>query len=648
MRLVAQTKGHYRPDIDGLRAIAVIVVVLHHISTDWMPGGFIGVDVFFVISGYLITGIITREIAEGAFTFARFYERRIRRLFPALFAVLAFVLVAGWFVFLPGDYLATLRASAATLLFSANILFWRVQTDYFAADAKLNPLLHMWSLGVEEQFYLLFPGMLLLIRRWGARWLFPAMLAGFFLSLALSIVFTPTRFVASYFLLPTRAWELLAGGLLAVLRLRLNGPRYLRELLALAALSAIFISAFQYTQQTPFPGYAALLPVLGTAALIWLGGGEPTAVNRLLQLRPVVYVGLISYSLYLWHWPLIVFARFLNGLKPLGFWGFAVFLLSIALAALSHRYVERPFREGRPMRRARVFSAAGAATAVVLVFCALGIRQDGFDHRMSAEVAMLDRQGRAEVPFKDCDGKLEGCTIGAGADAVAGKKIVFWGDSHVLAWAPAIDKVLRKHRARAVLFKTSSCPPILGVENGIFPACEKQNEILSRNLEHVDAVVMTAYWWQYQDGIGNSGAHLRSGNASLLGVGLPGTIRRLLDNGVDVYLIGPVPTYKESIPYAFAASAMSGVKEPHGKSVDEHYRDNRQFYEIAAKLPSSVHFIDPAKWICTPVCALGQGHQLFYRDSNHLSVFGALRYGAQLERELSPLFSSEQPSGRRG
>ena len=268
-----QRPSHYRPDIDGLRAIAVIAVVLHHLSPTWVPGGFIGVDVFFVISGYLITKIISREIADGTFSFARFYERRIRRLFPALFAVLAFVLVAGWVLLLPSDYLATVRASAATLLFSANILFWNVQTDYFAGDAKLNPLLHMWSLGVEEQFYLVFPVVLLLIHRWIPRWMVPAMMAGFIVSLGLSILFTPTSFVASYFLLPTRAWELLAGGLLAVIPMRQVGTKFGRELLAFAALLAILVPAFQYTQQTPFPGYAALLPVLGTAALIWLGGG---------------------------------------------------------------------------------------------------------------------------------------------------------------------------------------------------------------------------------------------------------------------------------------------------------------------------------------------------------------------------------------
>lgn len=213
-----QRPSHYRPDIDGLRAIAVIAVVLHHLSPTWVPGGFIGVDVFFVISGYLITKIISREIADGTFTFARFYERRIRRLFPALFTVLAFVLVAGWFILLPTDYLATSRAAAGTVVFSANFVFWRdLGEGYYAADAKLNPLLHMWSLGVEEQFYLLFPVFLLLIRRYARRWLVPALVASFTLSLSLSVLLTPVKPVASYFLLPTRAWELLAGSLLAVL-----------------------------------------------------------------------------------------------------------------------------------------------------------------------------------------------------------------------------------------------------------------------------------------------------------------------------------------------------------------------------------------------------------------------------------------------
>lgn len=356
-----QSKDHYRADIDGLRAVAVMAVVLHHLSPSWVPGGFIGVDVFFVISGYLITGIIRREMRDGSFTFGRFYERRIRRLFPALFTVLAFVLVAGWFVLLPSDYLATLRAAAATIVFSANIHFWQVQTDYFAFDAKLNPLLHMWSLGVEEQFYLLFPGVVLLIHRWIPRWLVTAMLAGFFLSLALSILFTPTRFVASYFLLPTRAWELLAGGLLAVMPLRQITSRPWAELLTWAALLAILVPAFHYTQATPFPGHAALLPVMGTVVLVWLGANRQLTVSALLRLRPVVYIGVISYSLYLWHWPLIVFAKFQNGLNPLDQgWLIALLLLSVGLAALSHRLIETPFRKSSAMPRRWLFAGGGA------------------------------------------------------------------------------------------------------------------------------------------------------------------------------------------------------------------------------------------------------------------------------------------------
>ena len=625
-----QPKGQYRPDIDGLRALAVMAVVLHHLSAKWVPGGFIGVDVFFVISGYLITKIISREIADGTFTFVRFYERRIRRLFPALLTVLAFVLVAGWFVLLPSDYLATLRASAATLLFSANILFWHVQADYFAADAKLNPLLHMWSLGVEEQFYLLFPIVLVMIHRWMPRWLVPAMLAGFSLSLALSIVFTPTSFVASYFLLPTRAWELLAGGLLAVIPIRQPGSRYWRELLALAAVLAILVPAFQYTQQTPFPGHAALLPVLGTATLIWLGGGASTAVSKLLQLRPVVYIGLISYSLYLWHWPLIVFARFQNGLQPLDEWLFALLALSIAMAALSHRFIEQPFRGGPAHHRPRVFAVAGMAMAVLVSVSVLGVKQQGFESRVSAEVLALDRQRTPEIPFQHCDGKLDGCPIGAREGLADGDRIVFWGDSHMLAWAPAIDKILKDRGISARLVMTSACPSLVGVANDMFPACERQNAWWVENLRNVDVVVMASFWARYQDENNNGFVRLGAEATGVITKGLPRTIDKLQGEGIEVLLIGPVPTYELSVPYLHANQAMLGQPVPGGKHIKDHNLQNREFYSTARGLSSRLKFIDPAEWICTPLCTVGTPPSMFYRDQHHLSISGAMFYSSRL------------------
>lgn len=629
-----------------------MAVVLHHLSADWVPGGFIGVDVFFVISGYLITKIISREIADGTFTFARFYERRIRRLFPALFTVLAFVLVAGWFVLLPSDYLATLRASAATLLFSANILFWHVQTDYFAADAKLNPLLHMWSLGVEEQFYLVFPVVLLFIYRWMPRWVVPAMLAGFGLSLALSIVFTPTSFVASYFLLPTRAWELLAGGLLAVIPMRQPGSRYWRELLALAAMLAILVPAIQYTQQTPFPGHAALLPVLGTAALIWLGGGVPTAVSRLLHLRPVVYIGLISYSLYLWHWPLIVFARFQNGLQPLNEWLFVLLVLSIAVAALSHRFIEQPFRGGAENHRPKAFAAAGIAMAALLAVSILGVQQQGFESRVSAEVLALDRQRRPEIPFLHCDGKLDGCPIGSQEHQADGHRVVFWGDSHMLAWAPAIDKMLKDRGVAATLVVASACPPLIGVANSMFPACEKQNSKWVENLRNVDVVVMAAFWGRYQDWNNNGFVRLGADAAGVITNGLPRTVDKLQAEGVKVILLGPVPTYDLSVPYVYANHAMLGQTATSAKQIEDHNHQNREFYSTAKGLSSRLKFIDPAEWICTPRCAVGVPPSMFYRDHHHLSISGSMFYasnlGAMLEDQLAVDHSTEDGQVGRG
>lgn len=328
---------HYRPDIDGLRAIAVLAVVLHHLSAPLLPGGYVGVDVFFVISGYLITSIISREMAEGRFSFASFYERRARRIFPALFAVLAATLVASYALLLPSDMMSTLRAALGTVFFGSNIVFWReMKEGYFAAtDLALNPLLHTWSLSVEEQFYVFFPVLLLLCYRFTRQQVVPVLLFSAMVSLVGAALLVSSKSVAVFFLSPFRAWELLAGSLLALHTVPPLRSRMLRELIAAAGLLAIVVACFVYDGGTTFPGLAALAPVLGTAALIHAGASGPSLAARLLQLPPMVWVGLISYSLYLWHWPLIVLTRYATGFEPITPHIPMLFVASLVLAYLS-------------------------------------------------------------------------------------------------------------------------------------------------------------------------------------------------------------------------------------------------------------------------------------------------------------------------
>src|SRR6056297_20083 len=357
---------HYRADIDGLRALAVLPVLAFHAGLAPFSGGFVGVDVFFVISGYLIAGLILPRIRAGRFSLLEFYERRARRLLPALFVVMAVSGALAAALFLPAELREFGQSAVAATLFASNVLFSR-ETGYFETEAALKPLLHTWSLGVEEQFYLLFPLLLMALaaRRAGRVALVPVLAALALASLALAAWAVPRAPAFAFYLLPTRLWELMLGALLAVAPLPALRRRAVREAAAAAGLAAILWAMLRYSEATPFPGPAALLPCLGAALVIHAGASGPTAVSRALSLGPVVFVGLISYALYLWHWPVLVFAEYAAVRELTTVETGAALALSGVLAALTWRFVERPFRRpagpiGRPARGA---GAAGPGVA---------------------------------------------------------------------------------------------------------------------------------------------------------------------------------------------------------------------------------------------------------------------------------------------
>jgi peptidoglycan/LPS O-acetylase OafA/YrhL len=384
----------YRPEIDGLRALAVLPVIAFHAGFSWLSGGFVGVDVFFVISGYLITSILISERQAGRFSIAAFYERRARRILPALFLVVATCLPLAWLWMTPLQLKSFAQSLTAVALFGSNVLFWRT-TGYFDSAAEEQPLLHTWSLGVEEQYYIVFPIVLLLAWRFGAGYLRWALVAVAVLSLGLSQqLLDHGHQASSFFLAPTRAWELLVGSLLAVWMMQqpVLGRLDERWCTALAALGLALIvgPAFAYTGATQFPGLHALPPTLGTALLI-VFADRRTWIAKLLSLRWIVGVGLISYSAYLWHQPLFAFARIYAPDEPAPGLFAALALLALGLAYLTFRFVERPCRDRRRFTRGQIFAASAAGSLLLIGLGTAGHVSGGFAEAYKARLAPDDR-----------------------------------------------------------------------------------------------------------------------------------------------------------------------------------------------------------------------------------------------------------------
>jgi len=441
-----QTKVKYRPDIDGLRAVAILSVMAFHIWPWRVSGGYIGVDVFFVISGYLISSILFSEIASNRFSVLAFYERRIRRIFPALFAMLIVFSVVISFFLLPNELIDYAKSVIAATTSTSNIYFWR-HSGYFEAPMS-KPLLHTWSLAVEEQFYLTFPIFLLLTRRFSPRFLKHAVLLLFLVSLASSIVAVRYNPDAAFYMPYTRAWELLLGTIVSLRFFPKLPQAWLRNAATLAGIALIAYSAVRYLPQTPFPGVAALAPCLGSALIIGAGESGRTLVGRVLSWKPVVFIGLISYSLYLWHWPVVI----LNDLglsmnlhelilhSPHGYWLqrstlLTEFAVSVLLGTLSWRFVERPFRNSasRRVERQPLFAFSAAVMVALVALSGVVISAGGFPSRFPNRAVQV---ASFRLPPDSMIGQLGDCAI-----TVSNQTTVF-EDGHCLRINPTKETYL--------------------------------------------------------------------------------------------------------------------------------------------------------------------------------------------------------------
>lgn len=447
----------YRPEIDGLRAIAVIPVILFHAGFPLFSGGFVGVDIFFVISGYLITTIILTDLQAGQFSLLTFYERRARRILPALYVVMASCLPFAWLWLMPSDAKDFSNSVLAVLVFASNIFFWQ-SNNYFDAGSDLKPLLHTWSLGVEEQFYVLFPIFLMLAWRLGRKRIVGLLTIVALLSLASAVYATSTKPVAAFFLLPTRGWELAMGSLIAFHlegKARDQFPPALKQILSLVGLGLIAGAALTFTKETPFPGFYALVPTVGAGLIIVFGSSE-TFVGRLLASRVLVGVGLISYSAYLWHQPLLSFARHRSLMEPGELVIAGIIVLVFGLAYVTWRYVETPFRRGNILPQ-RLLWRLSLASAVVIAALTVGLQPVAMEVKNKIATEM-EAQWRIYTCFFEVDQTyatlLENhCDLAQGSSAQASedpsgssKQFILYGDSLAAHLYPGLVRVLGEDR----------------------------------------------------------------------------------------------------------------------------------------------------------------------------------------------------------
>ncbi|HEY3694523.1 acyltransferase family protein [Phenylobacterium sp.] len=622
----------YRADIDGLRAVAVLPVVLFHAGIPGLGGGFVGVDVFFVISGYLITSIIRDDLARDRFSILRFYERRVRRILPVLFGVLIVTTVAATALFLPEDFRNFGKSLLATALFGSNVQFWR-EADYFDAPALTKPLLHTWSLAVEEQFYILIPPALMLLSRWRSQWLVLGVLGvSVAASLAVSVWAVDHAPRAAFYLLPARAWELLIGSLLAYGAFPKIKHQAAVELLGAAGLLAILASAALYTEATPFPGLAALPPTVGALLVLYSGEGRATAVSRLLAVQPLRFVGLISYSLYMWHWPIIVLARYWN-IRPItGLGAVGLVAASLFAAWLSWRYIERPFRAPQAARLPRPALFARVAVAMVAaVACGAAIdKLKGAPARMSpAALAILERK-QYNDPLRSCHMafahhmKLPDLCI-RGAPGVE-PSFLMVGDSHAGALAHGVFEAARLESVSGYQLSDAGYRPIAPIlKRGEQKKYAYMNRMLVGLLDghpELKTVVVVVYWRQaMQD------SYIAPGGAP---ASLAGAFKALMRRYPERQFVFVEPPPMSPLFGASSAARAAQYHRPFQPDIPRREFETMEaaYMPILQALDSEPNgsVIDTTSALCDHRTCHGRvAGELAYRDDNHLSDAAALK-----------------------
>ncbi len=645
----------YRPDVDGLRTIAVGTVVLFHGKLGVLPGGFVGVDVFFVISGFLISSILLGEIAHGRFSLAGFYERRIRRILPALMVVLLAVMVAGALLYPPQDYVLLAKSAKAAALFYANF-FFHGQAGYFAPDAETQPLLHTWSLAVEEQFYLVAPLFLWGIARLQRRWQVALVAFFFVVSLGLSVAGAMSEDSGAFYLPHSRAFELMLGMMLAMGLFPRLASQAAAEVVGAAGLLMIAVSVLFFSASTPFPGYAALLPCLGAAFIIASGAGHTTAVSRLLATKPMVFTGKISYSLYLWHWPIFVFAAYQWGELSI-FDRVGLIVAAYLLSVLTYWFVEQPARRKTPfLTRRRIFAAGLASLVLAFGLSQLVIGTRGLPQRLGPQIAAFDEAVRKNKGYTPCPeneawlASTSDCEIGA-KDA-GERSFLFWGDSHARVLSSTVASLAEARGIKGLVVFRGGCPPFLALKETPFDKrdCAKtagQIETLLKGPGYAN-VVLVARWALYAEGGGyRNGKWFASPfdqgdarkNHAAFATALSATVQAIRESGRTVTIVGPVPDLKLNPPETMIKAMMRGEKaNVRATSADFLVRQATvlSLLSLLEHAPG-VRVVYPHKSLCdVTICRTANGAMPLYTDDNHLGVNGAALIRQELGAAIAP------------
>jgi peptidoglycan/LPS O-acetylase OafA/YrhL len=659
------SKISYRPDIDGLRAIAVLSVVFYHAGIKIFSGGYIGVDVFFVISGYLITTIIVKEIEANEFSIIRFYERRIRRIYPALYVTVPFVLLAAYLLYDPSNFTQTSKSIMATTVFMSNVLFW-TESGYFDAPSTLKPLLHTWSLAVEEQFYIVFPLLILVITRYAKKLLKLLLGALAFLSFLLSIYYLKHDASASFYFAHLRAWELLIGGLLAIDVVPAKINTTFRHLFSILGLAMIIGSLLSYTHNTPFPGTSALLPTLGSAFIIYSGISGDSIVGKILGLPPFVFIGKISYSLYLWHWPIILFGKYYVVRNPTDIEIFSWIAISFIFSAFSWMIVEKPFRSKSFLQSPKIFIFAGSVMAFTLTISGMIYLKHGMPERFNSDQSEILANSKSVWGQEEtCDktdleifGEFNRCKLGQGSSEPT---FLLWGDSHALALAPALDMSAQKEGLAGYLAAQNACPPLLGVDRLERTTCYDFN---NKILEYIEAhpewrtIILAGRWALSVDGkrykteegksvtlVDMQSSTRAESNAIIFENGIERTINNLLKLNRKVVIVSSIPEVGYDVPSSYSIAFRTGrdINGIIAPTFDEYLERNGVVIDIMNEVRSryNVQIIDPAGILCDKsICRVVVDGQPLYRDGHHLSIFGSL----YISDVFNPLFEHMKQS----
>ena len=652
------SKKSFRPDLEGVRAVAVLLVVLYHAGLAWLPGGYVGVDVFYVLSGFFITGLLVSEAQRsGRIRLARFYARRGRRLLPAATLVIVATAVASWFIYPPLRAISLGWDALTSALDVANFRYAFQATDYLASSDEASPFLHFWSLAVEEQFYWIWPLLVMLAigafasRRLNPRRLVIVLSVVTAVSFAACVWLTRTDQPWAFFLLPTRAWELAVGALLALGVTRLRAiPAAFADLLGLLGLGAIVAASVLFTDATAFPGYAAALPVAGTAALIAAGAASRGGVSALLSVAPMRAIGRWSYSIYLWHWPLLILPAVALGVSLSGFARAGLVLASIAAGALTFRLVEDPLRRNASLSastaRSLALSAglmlAGVAAGAGLILAGTSATAGSgttpapaptAPAQPSAREAALARAALAPQPvpanltpsllepkadlariYADrCHGEFAEDTFGECVYGVAsGSRTVFLvGDSHAAHWFDAMEQIAQDNDLRLVSLTKSGCPLISTTlpsptnPGGEYTQCRTWNEAVLARIaaDQPDLVVV-------------------SGSRELLRDrydGLTDMLTRLTSAGHRVLVLGDTARQSVDVPECLSGNLDNALAcaDSAEKGIDVASQDAM----AASAAQAGAAFTATAPWLCTDaVCPVVVGNLLMYRDASHLTT----------------------------